>query len=191
MDSVLYPRRRNLDHSPPWGVEYPEYFLTICCRTMGTNQLCRTGVGEKVIEAVRHYHTIRRWHCELMVLMPDHLHALVSPIGKTSIHEVLRSFKSWTAKHAKVVWQNGFFEHRLRDGAGAEQKWKYVNENPVRQGLIQNPKAWPWRFTGGSDRPVRADHFGRADHLGQPIDDSTPKPQPFHRPRSDRGPTKG
>jgi len=69
-----------------------------------------------------------------------------------------------------VVWQNGFFEHRLRDGASAEQKWKYVNENPVRQGLIQNPKAWAWRFAGGSDRPVRADHFGRADRPDQPID---------------------
>ena len=116
------------------------------------NQLCQDGVGQKILEAAHHYHTICRWHCELMVLMPDHMHALVSPGGQTSIHEVVRSFKSWTAKLTKVVWQNGFFEHRLRNGASAEQKWKYVNENPVRQGLIQNPTDWPWRFAGRADR---------------------------------------
>ena len=161
MNPILYPRRRKLDHSTPRGIEYPEYFLTICCRKGGLNQLCRTGAGERVLEAARHYHKIRRWHCELMVLMPDHLHALVSPFGRASIDQIVRSFKSWTAKECQVKWQNGFFEHRLRDGASAEQKWMYVNENPVRRCFIHNPLEWPWRFTG------------RANHPDSPIGGST------------------
>ena len=152
MDPILYPRRRNLDHSTPWGVEYPEYFITICCRKMGVDQLCKRDVGNGVLAAALHYHRLRRWHCELMVLMPDHLHALVTPLGHASIRQVVRSFKSWTAKEIQVVWQNGFFDHRLRDGPSAEQKWIYVNENPVRKGLIQNPEDWRWRFVGRGDR---------------------------------------
>ena len=166
MNPILYPRRRHLNHFTPWGVEYPEFFITLCCASKGLNQLCCEGVGEAVLNAARHYHVIGRWHCELMVLMPDHLHALVTPGRKTSLKDVVRSFKSWTAKICHVSWQAGFFDHRLRDGASAMQKWKYVNENPVRAGFVQDVDSWPWKFVGRA---------GRAEPLARPIVDSTPK----------------
>ena len=157
MNPVLYPSRRTLVHSVPWGVEYPDFFVTICCRRMGFNQLCLQGVGDIILEAARHYQLIRRWQCELLVLMPDHLHVIVSPCGEVQLHTIIRNFKSWTAKRAGVIWQSGFFEHRLRDGPSAEQKWNYINENPVRRGLVRSPEDWPWVFTGRADRPRLAD----------------------------------
>ena len=170
MDPILYPRRRNLNHTSPWGVEYPEYFLTICCRTMGLNQLCRRGVGEGILNSARHYHEIGKWYCEFMILMPDHLHALITPGRKASLKDVVRSFKSWTAKTCGVFWQAGFFDHRLRGGFSAEQKWKYVAENPVRGGLVKESGEWPWKFIGRTNRP------GRAEPPARPIVDSSPEP---------------
>jgi putative transposase len=163
MDPVLYPRRRHLNHSSPWGVEYPEFFLTICCREMGSNQLCRQGVGERVLQAARNYHEIGKWHCELMVLMPDHLHALISLGRMACLDQVIRSFKSWTAKDTGVIWQTGFFDHRLRDGSSAAQKWKYVNKNPVRAGLVKSSEEWPWSFIGEADLHGRAGRPRPAD----------------------------
>jgi len=156
MNPILYPQRRHLNHSTPWDLEYPEFFLTICCQPRGLNQLCRPGVGERVLGAARHYHQIGKWHCELMILMPDHLHALISPGRITCLDQMIRSFKSWTAKDTGIIWQTGFFDHRLRDGPSAAQKWKYVYENPVRAGLVKRSEEWPWRFIGGADRHGRA-----------------------------------
>ena len=157
MDPILYPQRRHLDHGTPWGLEYPEFFLTICCQPRGLNQLCHPGVGDRVLEAAHHYHVSGKWYCELMILMPDHLHAFITPGTGTSLKRVVRSFKSWTAKDTGVIWQTGFFDHRLRDGSSAAQKWKYVNENPVRAGLVPTPEQWPWRFVGRAGRPRPAD----------------------------------
>ena len=159
MNTDLYPRRRHLDHSTPWGVEYPEFFITLCCRPRGLNQLCRPGVGERVLDAARYYHETERWCCELMTLMPDHLHALITPGRQVPLKNVVRSFKSWTAKCCDIDWQTGFFDHRLRDSISAQQKWKYVNENPVRAGFVQDADLWPWKFVG---RPGRAEQIGRA-----------------------------
>jgi REP element-mobilizing transposase RayT len=75
---------------------------------MGFNQLCIQGVGDVILEAARHYQLIRRWQCELLVLMPDHLHVVVSPCGEVQLHTIIRNFKSWTAKRAGVIWQSGF-----------------------------------------------------------------------------------
>jgi hypothetical protein len=32
----------------------------------------------------------------------------------------------------------------LRDGESYAQKWQYVRENPVRQGLVKQPENWPY-----------------------------------------------
>ena len=53
-------------------------------------------------------------------------------------------------------FQAGGFHHRLRDGESYGEKWQYVRENPVRQGLVERPEDWPYcgrvhdlRFGGG------------------------------------------
>jgi len=146
MHPVLYPRRRNLDHSTPWGVEYPEYFLTICCRKMGVNQLCKDGVGERVMELVRKYHQARRWHCSIALLMPDHFHAIVQIPENLRLVFVIRYFKQTCARQTGLAWQRGFFEHRIRCHESAQQKYRYIEMNPVRAGLVKNAEDWPWRI---------------------------------------------
>jgi REP element-mobilizing transposase RayT len=145
MDLILYPRRRNLDHSTPWDVEYPEYFLTICCRPMGTNQLCKNGQGEKILDLAQRYQETHRWHCSIALLMPDHLHAIVQIPQRLKLVSVVRSFKQAGAKQAGVLWQRGFFEHRIRDDESAQQKYRYIEMNPVRAGLVKKAEDWPWR----------------------------------------------
>jgi REP element-mobilizing transposase RayT len=146
MHPVLYPRRRNLDRSTPWGVEYPEYFITICCRKMGTNQLCQPSVRERVLGLIRKYQEIRRWHCAIALLMPDHLHAIVQIPQNLTLVSVVRSFKQACAKQAGVLWQKGVFEHRLRGNDSAQQKYRYIEMNPVRAGLVKRAEDWSWRI---------------------------------------------
>ena len=79
--------------------------------------------------------------------MPDHLHAILSVSEKRKIETEIRSWKRWIAVKSGVVFQNGFFDHRLRGHESASGKWNYVNLNPVRKGLVKNAEDWPFRWT--------------------------------------------
>jgi REP element-mobilizing transposase RayT len=83
----------------------------------------------------------------LVVLMPDHLHAILSVFGNRSLESTVSSWKRLTAKRLKILWQRGFFDHRLRSESSAQQKWNYVSMNPVRSGFVERPEDWPYRFT--------------------------------------------
>lgn len=76
--------------------------------------------------------------------MPDHLHALILFEGEKRMVDVIKDWKRWTARTLKLNWQNGFFDHRLRNQDSAEQKRDYILENPVRAGLCTRPEDWPY-----------------------------------------------
>ena len=110
---------------------------------MGTNQLCRPEVGERVLALVRKYQKTQRWHCSIALLMPDHLHAIVQIPDPLRLEEVVRCFKQAATKQAGIRWQRGFFDHRIRQDESAQHKYRYIEMNPVRAGLIQSEE-WPW-----------------------------------------------
>jgi hypothetical protein len=39
----------------------------------------------------------------------------------------------------------GFFDHVLRNEEGYAQKWDYVQQNPVRAGLVDSATEWPYQ----------------------------------------------
>jgi len=47
----------------------------------------------------------------------------------------------------RIEWQEGFFDHRLRDDERGEQlqaKVNYIRQNPVVAGLCASIEEWPW-----------------------------------------------
>ena len=138
-----YPRRQKLDHNTPGWVEEPEYFITVCCQNRQNNSLCHPRIGRVAFESAQYLQKELFWNCELLVLMPDHLHLLVSFTGRKSMPLVMTIWKRWMAHRGKIRFQKGFFEHRLRSVASGCQKWTYIHSNPVRSGLTGDPLAWP------------------------------------------------
>jgi putative transposase len=45
----------------------------------------------------------------------------------------------------RPLWQPGFSDHLLRNDESYSQKWEYVQENPVRAGLVQQWNHWPYQ----------------------------------------------
>ena len=84
------------------------------------------------------------WYLELLLLMPDHLHALIAIDGEASLSSIVTSFKRATSRFAKVRWQRNFFDHRLRHDESSDEKEIYIRQNPVRAGLIENEDDWPY-----------------------------------------------
>ena len=142
------PVRVALDHSPPFWDSYPEWFVTICTETPRINSLCTPQAAEPLLRGISDYHVKFKWYVDIAVLMPDHLHIIASVPQMVSLSEVIRSFKRWSARELKISWQRGFFEHRLRSYSSANQKFKYVLNNPVRAGLVESADQWPFTFIG-------------------------------------------
>ena len=141
-DATL-PRRRWLNHTPPSWVRDGTYFITLCCRERGRNELCQPETAGSLLETIRHYHEQRRWHVHLWLLMPDHAHALITCPSRENFAKVMTAWKRYTALHCSLEWQKGFFDHRLRSNESFEEKAAYILMNPVRKGLVTNPDDWP------------------------------------------------
>jgi putative transposase len=119
------------------------YFVTICCIPRGRNQLCTPANAAKLIESARYYHDQWTWWLRLIVLMPDHLHALVAVPTDRSLAVVIRRWKAYQRAQLGIEWQSGFFDHRLRSNESLDEKAHYIRMNPVRAGLVVRHDDWP------------------------------------------------
>lgn len=84
------------------------------------------------------------------VLMPDHLHWLLQLTG-AKLPDLLRRFKSLSGgainrsrdTPGRAVWQGGFHDHGMRDGADLQHVARYIVANPVRAGLVDSARQYP------------------------------------------------
>ncbi len=95
-----------------------------------------------MVRAIEHYEASGKWRVGLFLAMSDHWHGLIQFPEPEQREKVLRDWKRYVAKCTGVVWQDGFFEHRLRSRQSANEKWHYILLNPVRKGLVQNSEDW-------------------------------------------------
>src|SRR5262245_601123 len=127
------------------------HFITICCQQRETNQLCNETTARALFDTARIYHERGRWNLNLLLLMPDHLHALIGIDGRDSLSQLIRHFKRITAKLSGVEWQRNFLDHRLRHNESLTEKFAYISQNPVRAGLVANESDWSYVFIPDSE----------------------------------------
>jgi REP element-mobilizing transposase RayT len=147
--------RKTLPHEIPTWVDPQKeiYFITINCRERFRNQLALPEIAPRIFETVRHHQQKLLWWPYLFLLMPDHLHALLSfPPSQNRMQSVVSKWKEWTAKEFGIVWQRDFFEHRLRRDESRREKADYILQNPVRQKLVTNPEQWPFVYFADGQR---------------------------------------
>ena len=144
-----------LKHETPDWVQYPEFFITVCTRPRHLNQLCHPTSAPLVLQSAENYHLTHHWNCSLILLMPDHLHALIQVPEKYKLTQVIASWKGYLAKNLGIRWHRGFFDNRIRRSESLNEKWNYIEMNPVRAGFVKKPEEWPYRWSpkGTNDRP--------------------------------------
>jgi len=86
------------------------------------------------------------------VVMPNHLHMIISiPVGG-SISNFMRDFKRITARKfyrsrgfkSGRLWQDRFDDVAIITKEVAQTKLNYIHQNPVRAGLVQNVEDWKY-----------------------------------------------
>ena len=84
------------------------------------------------------------------VIMPNHVHALVQPC--VPLRQITKGIKGTTARVANLLlgrvgrpfWQAESFDHWVRTPAEGEKIRCYIEDNPVKAGLVDTAAAWPW-----------------------------------------------
>ena len=91
----------------------------------------------------------------MILLMPDHLHALIQVPERHKLTNVIACWKGYLARNLRIHWHRGFFDHRIRRCESLNEKWNYIVMNPVRAGFVTQPENWPhrWAPEGTDDRP--------------------------------------
>ena len=141
----MLPERKTLPHGiPPWVENGAEYFITICTRPKGKDQLCNVETATLIRESLQFRQGRGDLWVHLLLLMPDHLHAIMSFSPAVGMQKTLPDWKRYTCIQGGVDWQRDFFDHRLRKDEGYIEKARYIRMNPVRAGLIECPDDWPY-----------------------------------------------
>jgi len=163
------PKRKWLGHAVPNWVEHGIFFITINCCRRGGDDLIRGDTHRVLRESALHYHNLR-WWIHLWLIMPDHVHALLSFPQSENMTKVLADWKRFVARKTEVEWQKGFFDHRLRHDESVEEKAHYIRMNPVRDCLVRNPEEWPHvlAFDGRDGSPNRPGEEGRLGEASLP-----------------------
>jgi putative transposase len=86
------------------------------------------------------------------VIMPDHVHALLTPAPQLSLERVMQFIKggfSYRLKSHGPVWQESFTNHRVRDFEDYENHRRYIQMNPVRARLAECAELYPYSSAAG------------------------------------------
>ena len=85
------------------------------------------------------------------VIMPDHMHLLLSVHGDMTIEKAMQLIKgrfSYRMKHEcgymGEVWQVGSSESRADEAASFERYRRYIAQNPVKAGLAERLGEYPY-----------------------------------------------
>ena len=138
---------RRLHHTvPPWVPDGSTYHIRIRTERGATLPLTAPSLATALLHSTAHYHDQHVWFCHLMVLMPDHLHALLSFPRTSKMTTVVGRWKAWQKRTHGIAWQKNFFDHRIRHDHEFDEKAGYIRRNPVAAGLCATPGDWPWIF---------------------------------------------
>jgi putative transposase len=105
-----------------------------------------------LIETLAHYRDLRKFLLHEFVIMPDHIHALLTPADEISLERAMQFIKggfSFRMKERGSVWQASFTNHRIRDWEDYEQHRDYIRMNPVRTRLARRPEEYPYSAAAG------------------------------------------
>jgi putative transposase len=108
-----------------------------------------TATAELLEQTILDYRSQGKFLLHAFVIMPDHLHALITPAPDVSLEKAMQFIKggfSFRLKSKLDVWMRSFNESQIMDKEKFSNCVRYIEENPVRRGLVSTPQAHPFSF---------------------------------------------
>lgn len=119
-------------------------------RGLGACHLHDPRIGGIVENALLHFDG-ERYRLLAWCVMPNHVHVLIEMMHGFPLGKLVQSWKAFTAKEANRIldhdgtfWQRDYFDRFIRDDAHLFRATEYIEQNPVKAGLVSEVRAWPF-----------------------------------------------
>jgi putative transposase len=127
---------------------------------------------------------VRQWYGFFItgyVVMPEHVHLLISEPERTKLSTALQMLKQITAQRlgrpeGAPFWQPRYYDFNVWSEAKRVEKLRYIHRNPVKRGLADRPEDWLWssfcHYATGAEGPVEVESqwtARRRERLGTPL----------------------
>lgn len=100
---------------------------------------------EKELERLRQRH---RFLVFGYVLMPEHVHLLISEPELQPLSKTLNVLKAETSKRLRGTrprfWQTRYYDFNVLTQSKFVEKLRYIHRNPVERGFLERPEDWQW-----------------------------------------------
>ena len=101
------------------------------------------------LKTLYHYRHESRYALHAFVLMPDHVHLLLTPAQDVTIEHAVQLIKGGYS-HAlgtligrkSEIWQRGFTDHRIRDSRDFAHHRNYIHQNPAAAKIAFDPREY-------------------------------------------------
>jgi REP element-mobilizing transposase RayT len=120
----------------------------------GPMYLAQAAVARIVVGAISKGVTLGHYDLDSYVLMANHVHLLIRP--KIAPARLMKSLKGASAREANRLlqrtgepfWQKESYDHWVREEVELIRIRSYIENNPVKAGLVTQPQDFPWSSAG-------------------------------------------
>jgi putative transposase len=152
-------------------------FFVTTKTSMGRALLQSEGNANLLIDVLRTHVAAKRFIVHDFVVMPNHVHALITVDADLSIERAMQLIKGGFSYRLRKefgypgeVWQRGFSEVRVEDKESFLKHREYIAQNPVRAGLAQSADLYPYCYAylalkkrAGAKAQLHSDAFGTTE----------------------------
>lgn len=130
-----------------YQTEGNHHFLTFSCyrRLPYLNDDHSRSVFLDMLEVLRRRHQFFLFG---YVLMPEHVHLLLSEPRAERLDNTLRVLKGQTSRQLRGFrdrfWQARYYDFNVVTQRKFVEKLRYMHRNPVARELVSKPEDWPW-----------------------------------------------
>ena len=124
------------------------HFVTFSCyrRRPLLDSPSRRALFERALEDARRGY---RFFVTGYVVMPEHVHLLISEPERRQLATAIQAMKQSVARRlaarsAEPFWQPRYYDFNVWSEHKRIEKLKYMHRNPVKRGLVSRAEDWPW-----------------------------------------------
>jgi len=120
----------------------------------GPTHLARPEFAQLVVDSIRRGEELGHYELVAWVVMVNHVHMLIWP--KITPERLMKSLKGTTARLAnrvlgrtgKAFWQRESYDHWVRNTEELEKIRAYIENNPVKAGMVRTACEYRWSSAG-------------------------------------------